>query len=80
MSRKLEVPVLANAVNTNASGELNFIMSVAMFGQLLRDSDFKGDASYAKVLELARKGLNDDPNGYRREFIRLVEAVQQLQK
>lgn len=80
VSRKLEVPVLANKVNTNVSEELNFIMAVAMFGQLLRDSDFKGDASYAKVLELARNGLNDDPNGYRREFIRLVEAVQQLEK
>ncbi|SCD20438.1 Secreted protein containing bacterial Ig-like domain and vWFA domain [Proteiniphilum saccharofermentans] len=80
VSRKLEIPVLANMVNKNASDELSFIMSVAMFGQLLRDSDFKGDASYAKVLELARKGLNDDPNGYRREFIRLVEAVEQLAK
>lgn len=79
-SRKLEVPVLADAVNTNPSGDFNFIMSVAMFGQLLRDSDFKGDASYSKALELARKGLNDDPNDYRREFIRLVEAVQQLEK
>lgn len=79
-SRKLEVPVLANAMNAEVSGDLNFIMSVAMFGHLLRDSDFKEDASYAKVLELARKGLNDDPNGYRREFIRLVETVQQLEK
>lgn len=80
VSRRLEVPVLVNRMNTNASGEMNFVMAVAMFGQLLRDSDFKGDASYAKVLELAGKGLNDDPNGYRREFIRLVEAVQQLDK
>ncbi|MEA5127080.1 MAG: von Willebrand factor type A domain-containing protein [Proteiniphilum sp.] len=80
VSRKLEVPVLANTVNGNVSEEMNFVMAVAMFGQLLRDSDFKGDASYAKVVELARKGLNDDPNGYRREFIRLVEAVEQLEK
>lgn len=79
-SRKLEVPVLANAVNKTASEEQNFIMAVAMFSQLLRDSDYKGDASYAKVIELARKGLNDDPNGYRHEFIRLVEAVGQLEK
>jgi|AGTN01.2.fsa_nt_gi Uncharacterized protein containing a von Willebrand factor type A (vWA) domain len=79
-SRKLEIPVPANTVNANTSEDLNFAMSVAMFGQLLRDSDFKGDASYAKVVELARKGLGDDPNGYRREFIRLVEAVEQLEK
>jgi Ca-activated chloride channel family protein len=51
-----------------------------MFGQLLRDSAYKGDASYAKVIELARKGLDNDPNGYRREFIRLAEAVQQHEK
>lgn len=80
ISRKLEVPVLANILNANVSGDLNFIMAVTMFGQLLRDSDYKGDASYAKVLELASNSLNDDPNGYRREFIRLVEAVDQLEK
>lgn len=79
-SRKLEVPVLANVVNKTASEDFNFIMAVAMFGQLLRDSDYKGDATYAKVVELARKGLGDDPNGYRREFIRLVESVEQLAK
>ena len=80
VSRKLEVSVLSKDVDKNPSEELSFIMSVAMFGQLLRDSDFKGDASYAKVIELARKGLNDDTNGYRREFIRLVETVEQLEK
>ena len=55
-------------------------MAVAQFGQLLRDSDYKGDATYAKVVELAREGLENDPRGYRREFIRLVEAVEQLNK
>ncbi|MBK5194438.1 MAG: von Willebrand factor type A domain-containing protein, partial [Proteiniphilum sp.] len=77
ISKKLEVPVLA--ANLTASSDFNFTMAVAMFGQLLRDSDFKGDATYAKVVQLARRGLDDDPNGYRREFIRLVEAVEQLE-
>lgn len=54
-------------------------MAVAMFGQLLRDSDYKGDGTYKDVVELALKGLDNDPHGYRREFIRLVEAVQQLE-
>lgn len=80
VSRKIEIPVLSSEVNQKASDELNFIMSVAMFGQLLRDSDFKGDATYGKVIDLARSGLNNDPNGYRREFLRLVEAVDQLEK
>ncbi len=79
ISKKLEVPVLAPKANLSTSSDFHFVMAVAMFGQLLRDSAFKGDASYAKVIELARKGLDDDPNGYRREFIRLAEAVEQLE-
>lgn len=79
-SKKLEIPVLANVSKANASVDLNFQMAVAMFGQLLRNSDFKGDATYEKVLELARKGLDEDKYGYRREFIRLVESVSQLAK
>lgn len=80
VSKKLEVPVLANVLNRNPSKNLKFAAAVAMFGQLLRDSDFKGDATYQKVITLAREGLDNDPNGYRREFIRLAEAVAQLEK
>lgn len=80
VSRKLEIPVPAKRANLEVSEDFTFAMAVAMFGQLLRDSHFKGDATYAKVVSLARKGLNNDPNGYRREFVRLVEAVDQLKK
>ena len=80
VSRKLEVPVLANRMNLNASQDFNFAMAAAMFGQLLRDSDFTGNAKYSDVINLARKGLGNDPNGYRHEFIRLAEAVEQLEK
>ena len=51
-----------------------------MFGQLLRDSDFKGDSSYDKVIELANSGIGSDAHGYRKEFVRLVESVNQLNK
>ena len=67
------------AVTDNGSGKVSedfrFAAAVAMFGQLLRDSDYKGDVTYADVIELAGKGLGKDKNGYRREFIRLAEAV-----
>jgi Ca-activated chloride channel family protein len=79
ISRKLELPVSALKKNLAASTDFNFVMAVAMFGQMLRDSAYTGDATYEKVVELASKGLDDDPNGYRREFIRLVEAVKQLE-
>jgi Ca-activated chloride channel family protein len=80
VSRKLEVPVPANKASVNVSPDFNFAMAAALFGQLLRDSDFTGNAKYSDVINLARKGLDNDPNGYRREFIRLAKAVEQLEK
>ena len=51
-----------------------------MFGQLLRDSDFKGAATYDKVISLAKTSLDNDEKGYRREFIRLAETAEGLAK
>lgn len=79
-SEKLEIPVFAKDIRTNPSADFNFAMSVAMFGQLLKDSDFKGDATYGKVLVFAQKGIGEDKHGYRKEFVRLVESVDQLIK
>lgn len=79
-SQKLEVPVLANNVKVSNSKDFNFQLAVTMFGQLLRKSDFVGNADYDKVIEFARKGLDEDTHGYRREFIRLGESVKQMEK
>ena len=78
-SSKIEVPLIDKGGN-NVSNDFRFAASVAMFGQLLRDSDFKGTASYDKVIALAKTGLENDEQGYRREFIRLVETVKGLDK
>jgi Ca-activated chloride channel family protein len=45
---------------------------------LLRDSEYKGTATFADVLELAREGQGRDPGGFRAEFIHMVEAAQAL--
>lgn len=74
VSKKMELPFVDNKGN-NVSSDFCFASAVAMFGQLLRNSDFKGDASYDKVIELAKQGLNNDDKGYRREFVRLVETA-----
>ena len=57
--KKMEVPFVDNKGN-NVSSDFRFASAVAMFGQLLRDSDFKGAASYDKVIGLAKQGLNND--------------------
>jgi Ca-activated chloride channel family protein len=74
VSRKMEVAVIDDGRGT-ASDDFSFAASVAMFGQLLRSSDFKGTATYDDVITLARKGLSKDEHGYRREFVRIVESV-----
>ena len=77
VSKKIELVVKDDKKN-QVSPDFHFASAVAMYGQLLSDSDFKADASYEKVVALAKKGLNNDESGYRREFIRLVEAASGL--
>lgn len=77
-SKLLTVPVYDTG-GTDASADFHFATAVAMFGQLLRNSEYKGSADYDLVVSTARHGLTNDDNGYRREFIRLVEAAKALQ-
>jgi len=64
---------------SDASTDLRFAAAVAGFGMLLRESDFRGDLTYADVLTLARSGLGRDVGSYRAEFLRLVEVARTLQ-
>jgi len=77
-SLKMEIPVMVNDKNKTPSADYTFASAVAMFGQLLRNSDFKGSSSYDEVVALARKGFDEDKQGYRREFVRLAEAMKSM--
>ena len=57
-----------------ASPDMQFATAVAEFGMLLRNSKHKGSATYADVLALARAMRGPDTEGYREEFLRMVEA------
>jgi Ca-activated chloride channel family protein len=79
-SRKLEWPVTdAGAVFSDASDDFQFAAAVASFGLLLRDSQFKGDATYDAVSEIAGSSLGSDPHGYRAEFVEIVRRAKELQ-
>jgi Ca-activated chloride channel family protein len=75
----LEQP-LAGGVETfaEASADLRWAAAVAQFGMLLRDSPYKGTASYDRILETARGALGQDPYGYRAEFLTLVTRARNL--
>ncbi len=61
-----------------ASEDLQFAAGVAAFGLLLRDSRFRGEASFDLVSELTSHGAAYDPNGYRTELVELVAAAREL--
>jgi Ca-activated chloride channel family protein len=76
----IERPVTdGNSSITDASENFRFSTSVAAFGMLLRDSKFKGDYTYNDILALAKGASSFDKEGYRDEFIKLVETASLLQ-
>ncbi|MAT54657.1 MAG: hypothetical protein CMN32_09260 [Saprospirales bacterium] len=76
-SQQRDFPVL-DAQGKMSSDNFRFAAAVAEFGMLLRDSEFKGSASYKKAAELARSAVGKDPNGYRNELVRMIETVDAL--
>ncbi|MBX7083952.1 MAG: VWA domain-containing protein [Nannocystaceae bacterium] len=76
-STMLQVPVRATARAT-PSEDFRFAAAVAEFGLLLRDSKYKGRASWAATIELARGSIGHDRDGDRHEFVRMAQAAGKL--
>jgi Ca-activated chloride channel family protein len=74
---KLISNVVKNKVSEfeNTSDNFRFSASVAGFGMILRDSEFKGSSDYVKVKKWAESAKGKDTNGYRAEYIRLIESA-----
>jgi Ca-activated chloride channel family protein len=79
VSQLIEQPVLDGGLRfENASNDLKFAAAVAQFGMILRDSEYKGNANFNDVLKLAKESKGVDLEGYRSEFIKMVETSQSL--
>ena len=77
-SKLLEFPVRSDAQKFTAN--LGFAAAVAEYGMLLRRSQHRGAATWAQVLSLAREHRGRDEDGYRAEFIRLVDLASALDR
>lgn len=75
-SELLSETVLEKA-EENTSKNLEFAAAVAEFGMLLRESKYKGNSSYDHVLEVAKQYADGD-DGYRSEFVKLVEKAESI--
>jgi Ca-activated chloride channel family protein len=71
---------LAIADRLTSSRDLGFAAAVAEFGLALRDSEFKGSATFASAAALAERYKGPDPYGRRGEFIRLIETADRLSR
>ena len=80
-SQLIEVPVYRKAIKTRldqTTDRYRFAAAVAGFGQQLRGGEYLEDFDYDAVLQLARSSRGSDPNGYRGEFIQLVQLAQSV--
>jgi Ca-activated chloride channel homolog len=79
VSQLLTYPVVDRGVKLEqATTDFKFASAVAAFGMVLKNSPYKGTLSIDQVLQLARQSQGTDLEGYRAEFIRLVETSKTL--
>lgn len=76
-STEFALPISAE-VTRQASPDLKFAAAVAGYGQLLKNSKYRGQWSYARSAELAQQGLGADHGGYRADFVKLVKLTDAL--
>jgi Ca-activated chloride channel family protein len=80
-SKLIEVPVsdrITRGKPAESSQDLKFVAAVASFGMLLRESPYRGTATFDSAAELAREGKGEDRDGYRTEFIQLLGLAKAL--
>ena len=79
VSKLIVHPVTDNHLEmAGTSNNFRFSAAVAAFGMLLRNSEYKQNASFEQVISLAKNAKGDDVNGYRSEFINLVKSAGSL--
>jgi Ca-activated chloride channel family protein len=78
-SRLLEKPVVDHHIALQkSSNDFRWSAAVAEFGMLLRQSEFRGEATYAHCKQLAQGAKGKDENGYRRELIEMIGVMQSV--
>ncbi|HEY1385154.1 MAG TPA: VWA domain-containing protein [Dongiaceae bacterium] len=79
-SKLIETPLPVSALKDphEAPADARFAVAVAAFGQKLRGGDHIGKFGYEQIAAAARSARGSDGDGYRAEFIELVEMAKAL--
>ena len=75
-SKLYEYPVKTDAVSETMSDNLRFAAGVAEAGMILRESEWKGSASWAQALELVRGCGSVTGDAYKEEFVYLLTLLE----
>lgn len=78
VSKLITEPVKVDRISGQNTSDFNFAASVAGFGHLLRNSEYKGDIIIDDVLELARDSMGKDKGGYRKEYVELLKQYKNI--
>ena len=81
-SKLLQKPVVDSYQDkvSKTSDNFRFSASVAMFGMLMRQSEFVQESSFEKAIALADGARGTDKEGYRAEYVKLAKSAQLLAK
>lgn len=60
--------------------DFRFASAVAEFALILKNSQYKGDASFSSLIERARSSRGEDNDGYRSQFLQLAELAYAMYK
>lgn len=76
-----EIPLTDEGLTyEKSSQDFRWAAAVTGFGMILRDSQYKGAATWNSIKELAEEGRGEDPAGYRAEFIQLLDKASALKR
>lgn len=64
---------------TQCTEDFRFSSAVVAFGMLLRQSQYKGNATYTEVGKIASSAVGKDKYGYRKEFVQMVQKASSVQ-
>ncbi len=80
-STKVEIPVKGKVLDLeDTSDNFRFSASIAEFGLILRNSQYKVDASIEEVIAMAKGARGEDEEGYRSEFLNLVKLADSMKE
>ncbi|QKJ32435.1 von Willebrand factor type A domain-containing protein [Mucilaginibacter mali] len=64
----------------NLSADYRFAAAVAEAGMLLRESDYKANATFDQAIKIAKAAKGNDEEGYRSEFVRLMQSARSMNR